>query len=123
MVEETRKRIFVVDDDAFVRGALKTLLRSAGYDVQAFESAEEFLADTAEDQKGVLVLDVSMPGMSGLELQKRLDDTGRKLPIIFITAYEDARARKVALEAGAEEFLQKPFEDETLLDAVQQAIG
>ena len=123
MVEETRKRIFVVDDDAFVRGALKTLLRSAGYDVQAFESAEEFLADTAEDQKGVLILDVSMPGMSGLELQKRLDDTGRKLPIIFITAYEDARARKLALEAGAEEFLQKPFEDETLLDAVQQAIG
>ena len=123
MVYETSKSVFVVDDDEFVRDALKTLLRSAGYGVQAFESAEEFLAGPAEDQKGVLILDVRMPGMSGLELQKRLADAGRKLPIIFITAHEGGRVRKAALEEGAEAFLQKPFEDETLLGAVQRVIG
>ena len=123
MVDETRKSIFVVDDDEFVRGALKTLLRSAGYDVQTFESAEAFLDHAAEEGSCLLILDVRMPGLSGLELQKGLVDAGRKLPIIFITAHEDARARKVALEEGAEAFLQKPFEDETLLDAVQRIIG
>jgi two-component system response regulator FixJ len=98
MVDETRKSIFVVDDDEFVRGALKTLLRSAGYDVQTFESAEAFLAHAAEDRTGVLILDVRMPGMSGLELQKRIADTGRELSIIFITAHEDVRARKAIKE-------------------------
>lgn len=123
MVYETSKSVFVVDDDEFVRDALKTLLRSAGYDVQTFESAEAFLAHAAEDRTGVLILDVRMPGMSGLELQKRFADAGRKLPIIFITAHEGGRVRKAALEEGAEAFLQKPFEDETLLGAVQRVIG
>jgi two-component system response regulator FixJ len=123
MVEETSKSVFLVDDDEFVRDALKTLLRSAGYDVQTFESAEAFLDHDAEKLTGLLILDIRMPGMSGLELQKRLADAGRKLPIIFVTAHEDARVRKAALEEGAEAFLQKPFEDETLLGAVQRVIG
>jgi two-component system response regulator FixJ len=123
MVEETSKRVFVVDDNEFVRDALKTLLRSAGYDVQTFESAEAFLDHDAEKLTGLLILDIRMPGMSGLELQKRLADAGRNLPIIFITAHEGGKVRKAALEEGAEAFLQKPFEDETLLGAVQRVIG
>jgi FixJ family two-component response regulator len=115
--------IVVVDDDASVRRALRRLLRSAGRDVEAFATAEEFLQSTDEETPGCLVLDVHLPGLSGLELQERLTSDGRGIPIIFITAYGDDGMRERALRAGAIAFLQKPFEEQALLDAVTRAVG
>ena len=107
--------IFLIDDDDFVRDALRALLKSAGFSVKTFESAEVFLTSKYQQHKGLLVLDVRMPGMSGIELQKRLSEYGIDNPIVFITAYADAHARAEAEGAGAVAFLQKPFEDYDLL--------
>lgn len=115
--------IFIVDDDASVRRALKRLVKVIGLKAKTFGSAREFIDSGHSQSTGVLVLDVRMPGMNGLELQKYLTDSGFNIPIIFITAHEDIQARQMALEAGALAFLKKPFEDHTLLDVIQRALG
>jgi FixJ family two-component response regulator len=110
--------IFIVDDDESVRRALKRLTKSAGFKAKTFASAEEFLNHGDHNRPGILVLDVRMPGMSGLELQKQLAASDAELPVIFITAHENAQAAEMALADGAVAFLQKPFDDRALLDAI-----
>ena len=117
-MDETNLCIFVVDDDASVTRALKDLLESAGFRAETFGSAEDFLSSDRSEGPDLLILDVFMPGMTGLALQKQLASSGSKLPTILITAHEDTRMRQAALEEGAVAFLQKPFEDQTLLDAI-----
>jgi FixJ family two-component response regulator len=114
--------VSIVDDDASLRAALKGLLRSVGLLVEVFASAEEFLASGQLAGTACLVLDVRMPGISGLELQAQLIASRKIVPIIFITAHGDEDARSQALDAGAIDFLQKPFSDEALLNAIAQVI-
>jgi FixJ family two-component response regulator len=118
----TGRTVVIVDDDDSVRRALGRLLRSVGLWVEAFATAECFLK-AKQAVPGCLILDVHLPGMSGLDLQKHLDASGRKLPIIFITAYGNEQMREAALRAGAIAFLSKPFDELALLDAVGRAIG
>jgi len=112
--------IFVVDDDGSVRTALSRLLKACGFEVKTFGSAEAFLDSGFVGHAGVLILDVRMGGMSGLELQQRLSEMGSDMPIIFMTAHDDIQARTKAMEAGAVAFLQKPFEEQHLLDAIHR---
>jgi FixJ family two-component response regulator len=124
--EALRPTVAVVDDDPSVRKAARRLIRSAGIDAQAFASAEDFLAAApATGRTGglVLVLDVHLPGLGGLELQARLAAEGRRIPIVFITAYESEPVRHRALAAGAVDFLLKPFDDEALLEALARALA
>ncbi len=114
--------VAVVDDDASLRAALKGLLRSVGLLVEVFESAEELLASGRLADTGCLVLDVRMPGLSGLELQAQLIASGHAVPIIFITAHGEEDTRRQAIEAGALDFLQKPFSDDALLNAIARVI-
>jgi FixJ family two-component response regulator len=114
-------RIAIVDDDASVRGAIRALLRSAGFDAEVFASAEELLGSGRLAATTCLILDIRMPGMSGIELQERLLASGHKIPIIFITAHADDDERARALERGAIDCLQKPFDDEALFDAIAKA--
>jgi FixJ family two-component response regulator len=114
--------VFVVDDDASVRQSLKNLVNSVGLRVEAFASAQEFLRSKLMDAPGCLVLDVRLPGLSGLDLQKRMADAGIKIPIILITGHGDIPMTVQAMKAGAVEFLTKPFRDQDLLDAIQQAL-
>jgi FixJ family two-component response regulator len=113
--------VFVVDDDVSVRESLELLILSAGWQPETFTSAEEFLARSRIGSPSCLVLDVSLPNLSGLDLQKRIIDRA-DMPIIFITGYGDVPTSVQAMKAGAVEFLTKPFSDEVLLDAVSQAI-
>ena len=115
--------IYVVDDEDSVRVALKRLLNAWGFNVKTFKSAEEFLGLRLFQSFGVLILDVRMPGMSGLELQKRLTERTLEAPVIFVSAHDDIQARTTAMEAGAVAFLQKPVEERDLVDAVRQALG
>lgn len=114
--------VFVVDDDAPVRESLKNLIRSVGLRVEAFASAQEFLRSKRPDVLGCLVLDVRLPGLSGLDLQKRMSEADMEIPIIFITGYGDIPMTVQAMKAGAIEFLTKPFRDQELLDAIHQAL-
>jgi FixJ family two-component response regulator len=114
--------IFVVDDDESVRRALKRLMKSVGLKVATFASAKEFLNNCVTNRIGILVLDVRMPEMSGLELQKQLAASGAEIPVIFISAHEDSQAVEMALAAGAEAFLYKPFDDEELLAAIDRGL-
>jgi len=114
--------VFVVDDDASVREALGSLVRSVGLRVKIFSSAKEFLRRETPDVPACLVLDVRLPGLSGLELQRELAAANIQIPIIFITAHGDVPMTVRAMKAGAVEFLPKPFRDQDLLDAVHQAI-
>jgi len=114
--------VYVVDDDPSVRKALRRLMRSAGFEVLAFDSAEEFLEFSRCGAPGCVVVDVQMPGMNGLDLQDQLTHAGSKLPLVFITAYEDDHVRARALSAGAIEFLQKPFDDKALINAIHSAL-
>jgi FixJ family two-component response regulator len=116
------KIVAIVDDDEAVRVALDGLLRSAGLNARAFESAEEFINSGQQNQIACLIADIRMPGMSGLELQVRLNAEGCRIPIVFITAHGDAKMRVQALRAGAVEFLAKPFDDEALLESVRAAL-
>jgi FixJ family two-component response regulator len=116
-------RISVVDDDASMRVAIKGLLKAAGYDAEVFASGEELLNSGRLAGTGCLVVDVRMPGMSGIELQDRLIALGHAVPIIFITAHADEQERARALERGALGFLQKPFRQDALLDAISRAMG
>jgi FixJ family two-component response regulator len=113
---------FVIDDDISVRESLKNLLRSVGMKVQTFGSAQEFLASARPDAPACLVLDVRLPGASGLDLQRQLADANVQIPIIFVTGHGDIRMSVRAMKAGAIEFLTKPFRDQELLDAIQQAL-
>ena len=114
--------VFVVDDDASVRDALGSLIRSVGLRVEMFASAKEFLHRKTPDGPACLVLDVRLPGLSGLELQRELAAANNQIPIIFITAHGDIPMTVRAMKAGAVEFLPKPFRDQDLLDAIHQAI-
>lgn len=115
--------VFVVDDDVSIRESLKNLFRSVGLNVQTYETAQEYLAAAHPNMSGCLVLDVRLPGKSGLELQHQLAESDVARPIIFITGHGDIPMSVRAMKAGAVEFLTKPFRDQDLLDAVQQAIG
>ena len=114
--------VFVVDDDASMREALRNLLRSVGLAVETFGSAQEFLSSKRSKAPGCLVLDVRLPGLSGLDLQRQLVDANLQIPIVFITGHGDIQMSVRAMKAGAAEFLTKPFRDQDLLDAVQQAV-
>jgi FixJ family two-component response regulator len=114
--------VFVVDDDVSVRDALQNLLRSVGLFVHASANAQEFLSAKRPDAPGCLVLDVRMPGASGLDLQRQLRDANIQIPIVFLTGHADIPMSVTAMKAGAVEFLTKPFRDQELLDAVQQAL-
>jgi FixJ family two-component response regulator len=117
-----RDTVFVVDDDASVREALGSLIRSVGLQVQLFPSAQDFLKNPEAHDASCLVLDVRMPGLSGLDCQRQLIEAGCHLPIIFMTGHGDIPMSVRAMKAGAFDFLIKPFRDQDLLDAVQQAI-
>ena len=119
---ETDAIVFVVDDDVSVREALENLVRSAGLRVESFASAEEFIARRRGDESGCLVLDVRLPDLSGIDLQKRMARLHLDLPIIFITGHGDVPTTVQAMKAGALEFLTKPFVDRDLLDAIRNAI-
>jgi FixJ family two-component response regulator len=121
-MSEADAMVFVVDDEASMRESLKDLLRSVGLRVEAFASAQEFLRSTRPDVPGCLVLDVRLQGLSGLDLQKRMAETDMEIPIIFITGHGDIPMTVQAMKAGAVEFLTKPFRDQDLLDAIQQAL-
>ena len=114
--------VFVVDDDVSVRESLELLIRWAGWEVETFASAREFLARPAADAPSCLVLDVKLPDLNGLDLQKRIAAERSEMPIIFITGYGDVPMTVKAMKAGAVEFLTKPFSDDALLDAIGQAI-
>jgi FixJ family two-component response regulator len=116
------KMVAIVDDDELMRGALQGMLKSVGFQSQAFASAEEFLESGLQQHTGCLIADIRMPGMTGLELQARLNAEGCRIPTIFITAHGDTKMRMQALRAGAVEFLAKPFDDEVLLESVRAAL-
>ena len=114
--------VLVVDDDVSVREALAGLIRSAGMTVETFATAQDFLAHPRADAPGCLVLDIALPGLSGLDLQKRMAEIDLKIPIVFITGHGDVPTSVQAMKAGALEFLTKPFSDQDLLNAIHQAI-
>lgn len=120
---ETKPRVFIVDDDQGVRESIKILMRSIGVESETFPSADDFLKAHSPDQSGCLVLDVRMPGMSGLELQEQLVSLGSTLPIIFVSAHGDVPMAVEAVKAGALDFVQKPFRDQELIDKIQDAFA
>jgi len=115
--------VAIVDDDELIRDALHGLMKAAGFPALSFASAEEFLNSGEQQHTACLIADIRMPGMSGLELQSRLNKERHRIPIIFITAQGDEKMRMQALRAGAVEFLTKPFDDEVLLDSVRAALN
>jgi FixJ family two-component response regulator len=114
--------ISIVDDDESVRQALKSLIDSVGFRAEVFGSGEEFLKSPSLSETDCLIADVRMPGMSGLELQQRLSANGATIPIVFISAHEDRDARARGLRAGAIDFLQKPFSEDSLLRAISASL-
>jgi FixJ family two-component response regulator len=120
--EEKHGLIAIVDDDDLMRSALQGLLKSVGLPARAFASAEEFLQSGEQRKTACLIADIRMPGMSGLELQAKLNAERCRIPTIFITAHGDVKMRMLALRAGAVEFLAKPFDDEILLENVRVAL-
>jgi RNA polymerase sigma factor (sigma-70 family) len=114
--------VFIIDDDAGVRAAMQRLLKSVGLKSEAFATAQDFIQRPRHDGPSCLILDVRLPGISGLELQHKLIESGAHFPIIFITAHGDIPMTVRAMKLGAVEFLTKPFRDQDLLDAIQQAL-
>jgi FixJ family two-component response regulator len=114
--------VMIVDDDESIRRAARRLIKSYGFPVETFASAEDFLSSSRLHETACLVLDVQMPGLNGLELQSRLITDGHQVPIIFITAFNDENARAQALKAGALGYLVKPFEEADLLTAINIAL-
>ena len=114
--------VFVVDDDEGVRTSLRLLIRSIGLPVETFDSAQEFLAQFDPERPGCLVLDIRMPGMSGLELQQKLNERHAITPIVFITGHGDVPMAVEAMQAGAIDFVQKPFRDQDLIDRINRAL-
>jgi len=121
-MQESESIVFIIDDDPLYRGSTERLARSVGLRVQSFESAREFLSSRRPNVASCLVLDVRMPGLSGLDLQLELAKVGVQMPIIFVTGHGDIPMSVQAMKAGAVEFLAKPFRDQALLDAINQAI-
>jgi FixJ family two-component response regulator len=121
-MHENNPVVYVVDDDPSIRDALDSLIRSVGFRAQTFASAQDFLKSTRPDAPGCLVLDVRLPGLSGLDLQRELARVDIRIPIIFITGHGDIPMSVSAMKAGAVEFLTKPFRDQDLLDAIQAAV-
>jgi len=121
-IQSTKKLVAIVDDDDLMRSALQGMLKSVGLPSQAFASAEEFLQSGAQQQTTCLIADIRMPGISGLELQAKLNAERCRIPTIFITAHGDTKMRMQALRAGAVEFLSKPFDDEALLGSIRAAL-
>jgi FixJ family two-component response regulator len=115
--------VCVVDDDVSLLRALRRLLQTSGFVVMTFSSAEEFLGSADRDAVACLVLDVHLGGLNGFDLQERLIASGSRIPVLFITARDDAPTRERARRAGAVDYLRKPFDDEALLAAVRRAIG
>ena len=122
MKEPNTSTVYVVDDDASIRQAIQALLKSVGLRSEAFSSAQEFLARKMAEGPSCLVLDVRLPGLSGLDFQRQLAEADVLIPIIFITGHGDIQMSVKAMKSGAVEFLTKPFHDQDLLDAVQQAL-
>ena len=114
--------VYIIDDDPSVRGSLRRLLASAGRESRAFASAEEFLSNVSHNPIGCLILDMKMPGISGLDLQQKLESSGINLPIIFLTGYGTIPVTVRVMKAGAVDFLEKPVDEQTLLDSVRRAI-
>jgi FixJ family two-component response regulator len=114
--------VAIVDDDESIRSALQGLMKSVGLPARSFASAEEFLKSGKQQEIGCLIADIRMPGMSGLELQAKLNADDCRIPIIFITAHGDEKMRMQALRAGAVEFVAKPFDDEALVASVRAAL-
>jgi FixJ family two-component response regulator len=114
--------VIIIDDDALVRASIQGMLKSVGLRSEAFATPQEFLRSQHSDGPSCLILDVQLPGLSGLDFQKELADAGFKIPIIFITGYGDIPMSVKAIKSGAVEFLTKPFRDQDLLDAIQQAL-
>ena len=121
-VQGTSKLVVIVDDDDSMRSALHGMLKAVGLPALAFGSAEEFLNSGQQHHTSCLITDIRMPGISGLELQAKLNAEHCRIPTIFITAHGDAQMRMQALRAGAVEFLAKPFDDEVLLDTIRAAL-
>jgi FixJ family two-component response regulator len=121
-VKDVDAIVFVVDDDLSIREAIQSLVRLEGLRVETFATAHDFLRCKRPDLPGCVVLDVELPGLSGLDLQRELTSHGIELPIIFITGYGDIPMSVRAMKAGATEFLTKPFRDQDLLDAIRQAL-
>jgi RNA polymerase sigma factor (sigma-70 family) len=119
---EPESIVFVIDDDASVRDALRSLIRSVGLEVELFGSAQEFLKRKPSETPSCLILDIRLPGISGLDFQRRLAATGVHTPIVFITGHGDIPMSVRAMKQGAVEFLTKPFRDQDLLDAIQVAL-
>ena len=121
-MKRPESRVFIVEDDPSMRNALKNLLRSVGLDCQLYTSAQEFLDAEKPEVPSCLILDIRLPGMSGLDLQKELGKEDIQIPVIFITAHGDIPMSVRAMKAGAVEFLPKPFRDQDLLDAIQMSL-
>lgn len=121
-MKETEATVFVIDDDQSIREALKSLISSMGLPVETFASAQEFLQSRRCGRPGCLVLDIRLPGLSGLDLQREMADANILTPVVFITGHGDIPMTVRAMKAGAVEFLTKPFRDQDLLDAIQQAL-
>ena len=115
--------VAIIDDDELFRRSIERLVGSAGFRVEAFASAEEFLERGNLDRTACAILDMKLPGMNGLELQQRLIASSRPMPVVFVSAHDEAVARANALRAGAIAFLKKPFDNSTLLDALHRSIG
>jgi FixJ family two-component response regulator len=122
MTAEGAPTVFIIDDDPLVRGSVQGLLKSVGLRSESFETAEEFLYAKRADAPSCLVLDVSLPGISGLDFQRELAAAGVEVPIVFITGHGDIPMSVKAMKSGAVEFLTKPFQDTDLLDAIRQAL-
>jgi len=122
-MKERPPTVFIVDDDDAVRNSLRLLLKSVGLTASALASAHEFLSTYDPQQPGCLILDVRMPGMSGLELQQQLNMRGAVIPVIFITGHGDIPMAVEAMQHGAFDFLQKPFRDQDLIDRIQRALA
>jgi FixJ family two-component response regulator len=120
--QECNAVIAIVDDDLSVRRSLQRLIRSAGWNAESFASAQEFLARPGPGTPSCLVLDLRLPGLSGLELQKRMAEVGLEIPIVFLTGHGNIPASVQAMKAGAVEFLTKPFDEHDLLQAIQEAV-
>jgi RNA polymerase sigma factor (sigma-70 family) len=118
-----RATVFVVDDDQAMRNSLKWLIESIGVEVESFASADDFLRQHQPGRAGCLVLDVRMPGMSGLDLQEHLSEKGMQIPVVIITGHGDVPMAVRAMKHGAVDFIEKPFNDEVLLDAIRRAIA
>jgi FixJ family two-component response regulator len=122
MISPDTPTVFIVDDDSRMRSAMQRLLKTVGLHSESFATPQEFLGRKLPDAPRCLILDMRLPGMSGLEVQSKLNETGAQIPIIFITSHGDIPMTVKAMKSGAVEFLTKPFRDQDLIDAIQQAL-